>query len=766
MEFRLSSIATRQSRVESTCAFHSPSAAGVSPRAGATIPSTLSDWKRWLLPVLVAMAFLDAQAALQFDVFLGYGGQPTGTDGVIREAGWFPVACEVLNDGPSFNGVFELSSSQMGGGQTRRFAIELPTNTRKRFVLPVFAGSGVYGAWDARLLDDRGRLHAEKIGLRPRGVSSESVVLGAVPRTFGGMPKLPEFRGNNNRSPAQPVVARLQSELLPGDPISLEGLDALYLNSEKALDLKVDQVSALLTWIYGGGHLIVGVEQLADVNATPWLRNLLPIELRETVTRRAGSEIHSWLRQYTDEAGSIGVAVGRTRPRGLGPAPGPADVSFVMPDDPEFGQVDFAAGTGTIREGRTLLSVQQTPLIVTAARGRGTVTVLTFSPEREPFRSWKGREWFWAKLLGMRPSWFNEDHRNYFGGLSVDGVFGAMIDSRQVRKLPVQWLLLLLVVYLLVIGPVDQYCLKKAGRQMLTWVTFPCYVVLFSLLIYYIGYKLRAGETEWNEVNIVDLLPHGDRAEWRGRTYASVYSPVNARYRVVGEQLYASFRPEFMGINAGGQEGSRVELWQRDRGFDADIFVPVWTSQLYASDWAQSGENSISASVIPDGLNWRVSIRNQLPRELRQMRLALRDRLYDLGDLAAGASTNVLLSTFQGTPIRDFAVRQATQFQNAAQQRQYAFGNENARRMELNSSNVTAISFISHLAPSGPNQRLFVYPAGLDVSSLVERGDAVLLAWVPDYSPAAQPLNRFKTVRSQRNSLFRVAIPVTQSGKP
>src|SRR2546427_8444967 len=98
---------------------------------------------------------------------------------------------------------------------------------------------------------------------------------------------------------------------------------------------------------------------------------------------------------------------------------------------------------------------------------------------------------------------------NTYGGMSVDGVFGAMIDSRQVRKLPVQWLLLLLVVYLLVIGPVDQFCLKRANKQMLTWVTFPVYVALFSLLIYYICYKLRAAETEWNELHVVEILPHG-----------------------------------------------------------------------------------------------------------------------------------------------------------------------------------------------------------------------------------------------------------------
>ena len=43
------------------------------------------------------------------------------------------------------------------------------------------------------------------------------------------------------------------------------------------------------------------------------------------------------------------------------------------------------------------------------------------------------------------------------------------------------------VACLVVIGPLDQYWLKKINRQMLTWITFPTYVVLFSLLSYFIG---------------------------------------------------------------------------------------------------------------------------------------------------------------------------------------------------------------------------------------------------------------------------------------
>src|SRR5213593_3241019 len=72
------------------------------------------------------------QAALQFDVFLGY-------DGIVPEASWVPLVCEAKNDGPTFTGTVELTSGNQG--QTRRMTVELPTGTLKRFVLPVFSST-------------------------------------------------------------------------------------------------------------------------------------------------------------------------------------------------------------------------------------------------------------------------------------------------------------------------------------------------------------------------------------------------------------------------------------------------------------------------------------------------------------------------------------------------------------------------------------------------------------------------------------------------
>src|SRR5439155_18781945 len=421
--------------------------------------------------------------------------------------------------------------------------------------------------------------------------------------------------------------------------------------------------------------------------------------------------------------------------------------------DAEFEQVEFPVATGTLRDGQTVLASQGTPLIISARRGRGQITVLTFSPEREPFRSWKNREWFWAKLLEVPPGWFGPENLNIYGGWSIDGVFGAMIDSRQVRKLPVQWLLLLLVVYLLVIGPVDQYCLKRVNKQMLTWLTFPIYVALFSLLIYYIGYRLRAGETEWNELHLVDILPHGETAEWRGRTYASIYSPVNARYKVVGEQPQATLRGEFMGSYSGGQEASRAEVLHRDKGFEADLFVPVWTSQLFVSDWMEAGDYPFTASVLPQvtppGGRWEVRVESRLDRELNDVRLVVRGRVHELGKLPPNRTSTFSVDQQGGTALRDFVQQNGNQFTMAVQNRQHAFGDNTLRWLDLNAAHLTALSFVSTMV--APNQRSFIYPAGLDLAPVVERGDAVLLALDAGHAPVNGSMNRFKTVRSRQD---------------
>ncbi|MBM3836397.1 MAG: hypothetical protein FJ398_00290 [Verrucomicrobia bacterium] len=705
------------------------------------------------LCVLLHSLAASLRAELQFDIFVGY-------DSVVREASWFPIACEVFNDGPTFNAYLELSAANLRADQVRRVAMELPTNTRKRFVIPMFASGGRFSQWSARLVDDRGRVQAERPNLQPRILAWEGILMGSLSRSFAGMPALPESR--QNRPELKPQVARMLVEQFPDSPIALEGLDVFYLNSEKALELKVNQVSALLAWVRGGGHLIVGVEQLADVNSTPWLQQLLPCDLKDLVNVTVDASLQQWLQSGDSGEAVLRASVISSRRRGNF---GGQNSYATLAADPAFAQAQAAVAIGSLRDGRMVLEAQGRPLIIDAKRGRGQVTVLTFSPEREPFRSWKNRPWFWSKLIGVPSDWYTAPDISAYGGFSLDGVFGALIDSRQVRKLPVQWLLLLLVVYLIVIGPFDQYWLKKIGRQMLTWVTFPTYVVLFSLLIYFIGYKLRAGETEWNELHVVDILPRGaNRADLRGRTYASVYSSSNARYPVaftpaapdVADQTHATLRGEVLDLYGSGRESSRATIEQHGNTFRAEVFVPVWTSLLYVNDWLQPGTPPLLASISTQGATWDVSVQNMLDHPLTDARIVVRSLVFELSTLPPGEKKEFKLEPSKGMALQNFVLQHGGRFQEAINARRSSFGDNQRGQLENPALNASVASFYSYLQPH-PQQRNFVAPPGLDLTPLIQRGDAVLLAFDPNHT-FTNPINGFKPPRSQRSTLLRLAI--------
>jgi hypothetical protein len=693
-----------------------------------------------------------SRAAVRFDVFLGH-------DQIVPEASWFPITFEVFNDGAPFMGLVEVTPGNYDSSHTRTMEIELPTGTLKRFTMPAFGSSRYIGGWNARLLDEKGRVRAEQPNLRVRQTNPWQIPMAAA--VTRALPPLPKVKPNQPEM--QPVVARFLPALFPDNPITLEGLDTIYLQAERALDLKVNQVNALLSWMNSGGHLVVGVEQILHVNGNEWLKNVLPVEFTAMGMEPGHTELQEFVvsnrRRDGDTYEFRGDGSTDTSYKQRRRSVNVSDVSnpfAKLPVDAKFESQPLQVATGTLRDGRVLVGTPGKPFVITATRGRGQLTVLTFGPELEPFLSWTNRAHFWAKMTDMPPQLLATEQGFQYGGHSVDGVFGSMIDSKQVRKLPIGWLLVLLVAYLLVIGPLDRYWLNKINRQMLTWLTFPIYVALFSGLIYLIGYKLRAGESEWNELHVVDVMPAGDQAGLRGRTYGSIYSPVNARYRLAGDQAFSAFRAEFMSY--GGQSAGRATIEQRGNNFDAEIAVPVWTSQLYVSDWWRQAPVPLKVSVKQNGPNYDVTVENNLDHKISRCRMVVDNIVLDVGELAAKKTKTVTLAK-GGETLSGFVQRYGGNFQNAISQRQQAFGHNTPQIFDIPHATMAA-SFVSELHP-GQNYSYgqFIAPAGMDLSRLVEREYAVLLAWVDDFSPV-KSINQFNPRRSHKDTLLRVATVV------
>jgi hypothetical protein len=282
-------------------------------------------------------------------------------------------------------------------------------------------------------------------------------------------------------------------------------------------------------------------------------------------------------------------------------------------------------------------------------------------------------------------------------------------------------------------------------------------VVLFSLVIYFIGYKLRAGESEWNELHVVDVLPNGTRAELRGHTYASVYSPANQRYNLVNQQKFATLRGELISWNSSSSE--RATIFETSEGFKAEIFVPVWTSELLVSDWWQSAPLPVLATIHSTGDGWDIHYENKTGRKLSNIQLAIEDRLFHLGELGPEESKTQSVARRDGEPLKNFVSTFGGNFQNAVSSRQRAIGSTSSGQIADKPTSAVAVSFIAQLSRSQMYQNNFIAPPGLELSPVLEHGGAVLLAWSDNYAPI-KPIEQFSPRRSQRDTLWRLALKV------
>ena len=716
------------------------------------------------LLVFTIAGLSSARAELRFDVFPGY-------DGTVREAAWFPITCEIFNDGPPIRGIIEVTPANYGKGQTQRVPVELPTGTLKRIVIPAFMPNRYPTPWDVRLMDERGRVVKDALGVQAqRAVGWETKIIGSLPRAASGVVSLRSIK--RNQPDMQPASTRFQPTMLPDNPLLLESLDAIYLNSEAVANLRSSQANALIAWMNAGGHLIVAIEQVADVSGSPWLKNILPVEPKDIVAVARHDELSRWVRDGTIVTNLVSEDFSVTYPPGVtGPVkqkkkiksqnlPQVADVQEAFSDvgkDTAFDAAEIRVVTGVLRDGKAVVSVGELPLIVTGNRGLGRVTALMFSPEREPFKSWKDLPTFWTKMLDVPMELFTSN--NYYPGFGsgADGIFGAMLDSRQVHKLPVGWLLVLLVVYLVVIGPFDRLWLKKINRPMLTWITFPCYVLFFSGLIYFIGYRLRAGESELNELHVVDVLRNGDRAEFRGRSYMSIYSPSNAKYPMQSALKFATLRGEYLASH-NGQTSDKTELVHTGDNFRADVYVPVWTSQLCLSDWWTSGELPLTASIETKAKGWSVTVENQSGKAIAAARLVIGKLIYDLGAFSPGQKKTIELQQSDGNSTETFVRNLAGEYQEVLRQRQYAFGSSGGGHIDDLPMASMAASLLGEVAEVHGGMNFPASP-GLDLSASVKHGGALLLAWSPDSSPVPA-INQFKTKRTASNTLWRVPVEI------
>lgn len=394
-------------------------------------------------------------------------------EGRVRPWGWTTVTVDLVNQGGDLTGELVIAPEDPGGMSKAEYVVEvtLPAGGKKRVSvdLPI-EGNGT--ELKVQLKADGREIKSQKVSLTL--VTPDSPLIGLLSEDELGLPALSQLRFNQNTPSAQ--VIRLDAETFPTKGTLLDTFDVIAISRFDTSTLSKEQLQALEAWVAHGGRLVLA-------GGPEWKRTLaaLPPSL-------------------------VPVAVTGTRDVALQPL-------AALTSKPLAGQAQVS--DGKVVRGTALASSGETPLVVQAEAGSGKVLYVAFDPGLQPLVGWAGQVDLYGKLLDAKQNW-NQMPRGR----------GAMVSALQSipgLSLPEPVLVAVLVFgYLLVIGPLSYFILKRLDRREWLWVTVPI------LSLAFVGTAYGVTGSKWSSllshrITVTELAPGMQTG--RMYTYTGVYAP-------------------------------------------------------------------------------------------------------------------------------------------------------------------------------------------------------------------------------------------------
>jgi hypothetical protein len=287
------------------------------------------------------------------------------------------------------------------------------------------------------------------------------------------------------------------------------------------------------------------------------------------------------------------------------------------------------------------------PLILRLPQGRGQVMLVAFDLDQPPFTAWGGQSYFWEELLTQAHFLTRDLGRDNPGQQELAADLQKGLEHfGDVPVISFGWVALFILVYIIIVGPLDYFFLKKVVKRLeLTWITFPTVVLVVSVVAYFAAYSLKGNELKINKIDLVDIDLANQKAY--GDTWFTLFSPriqlytigiepaapvwaqeTEAEKKAAGVMVSWLGRP---GLDSGGFNRPRSQsLFRRAYYYAADaagmegVPIQVWSSKSFAASWERPldpGRMPFTAELRhPNGNPEKIegSITNHLPVALEE----------------------------------------------------------------------------------------------------------------------------------------------------
>src|ERR1700730_10068438 len=454
------------------------------------------------LPARIALASMLAGTALA-GVLIGAAAASgvtlsvlVGYQDVVKPGEWMPVTVVAKNSGAGIDGTLEIKETWNGhpdvsGLPVYQAPISLASGASKR--IRAYAIIDTTGATITARIVQNGRVIVSQGSTSP---STTSTLIGVLSDQGTS---LDSFAAVHPASVAARVV-HLTAGGIAESAIPLRAFDILAIDDFATDGLTTGQRTAIGDFVRAGGDLLLGT-------GAAWHKTLAGLPTAIVPMTVSGT---------TSVSASL-----------LGSAP-----------------VEVA--TGVVTPGPTWLRARRQPLLLERQVGAGTVTLATFDWNQDPVAGWSGTAPLLRQLIARSVIGVGSSNQNfaYTMGASDPVGFGSQQPtiaskssalSSTLGNLPgldlpsLQLTGLLVLLYVLLVGPVNYVVLGAMRRRALAWVTVPLIAVIAAGGAYGAGIFTSGRSVQANQITILHVQPGWDHAYQE--TYTGIMAPSRGDYQ-------------------------------------------------------------------------------------------------------------------------------------------------------------------------------------------------------------------------------------------
>ena len=573
--------------------------------------------KRLLAAFLIIFVMLTAagSALAQTAAGLSMSVQPA-FGGEFKYGHWLPVFVTLENSVSDLNA--ELRAQITGQSGQLNFVVpaELPTGSRKRFTLYTLPNN-FSRSIKVDLVQDDAELTSQTVDIA--SVPNDRYFIGVIGDETANLSVLSSIKLPGRRD--NPELLNITLAEIPDRAEGLSLFDALILNAVDTGQLSPNQQSALQQWVVSGGRLVLG-----GGSSTALTLSGLPHDL-QPVTLLGQQEVSALpaLEQYADRAI---------------PMAGPFLLAAVEPVEEAATQLS-----------ETINNTGQLPLIVERKLGRGSIDFIALDITGAPFSDWAGVTDFAERLLSPGAAWPDNLPPDVAPHQMRDSQITSALSNLPTLDLPsIRFLGILLIGYIILVGPLNYLVLRRLDRLAWAWITIPLLTLAFTGLAYSVSYQLRGSDIIVNQLSIMELSQDGQVTDTQ--TYVGIFSPSRQAYNVEveGRPLLRPLGEGYYDPWSGEVRVGNMSVVQSEPAQVSGLTVNQWSIQSFVAETSLPNPPQLEAQIDIDRERLTGRLVNQSPNTLEDVVIIFNMDFQKLGDIAPGQSVAI---DFDFTTQRD-----------------------------------------------------------------------------------------------------------------